>query len=254
MGKAARDQSARDRIKAQREAERKKERTKRLATMTAVAVVAVAAIGAGWWFAAQSSKPEETTAALAPITRAADGTVVMARPGVEKPVVDVYEDFQCPACKALEETSAATLKNLAAEGKAKVVFHTVTIFPEEMNKGITRGNSVRGAAAARCVPAGPAWMAYHDRLFEEQPPETAEGFALDDLVAWGEDAGVTDAGFAACVRNQQHAAAHLAASDKTLEAAKIQGTPTVKIDGVEVDNNVAFTPAELRQAILDAAK
>ncbi|MBG0829582.1 thioredoxin domain-containing protein [Planomonospora sp. ID67723] len=254
MGKAARDQSARDRIKAQREAERKKERARRVATMTTAAVVAVAAIGAGWWFAAQSSRPEQTTTALAPITRAADGTVVMAKPGVGKPVVDVYEDFQCPACKALEETSAATLKNLAAEGKAKVVFHTVTIFPQEMNKGVTRGNSVRGAAAARCVPAGPSWMTYHDRLFKEQPPETAEGFALDDLVAWGEDAGITDPNFAACVRNQQHAAAHVSDSDKKLEAAKIEGTPTLKIDGTAVDNNVAFAPAQLRQAILDAAK
>ncbi|GAA3154257.1 thioredoxin domain-containing protein [Planomonospora alba] len=254
MGKAARDQSARDRIKAQREAERRQEQRKRVATIVTVAVVAIAAVGAGWWFSAQSSKPEEATAALAPISRAADGTVVMAKAGVDKPVVDVYEDFQCPACKALEETSAATLKNLAAEGKAKVVFHTVTIFPEQMNNGVTRANSVRAAAAARCVPAGPAWMAYHDKLFEEQPSETAEGFKIDDLVAWGEEAGVTDPGFAECVTSQAKAAEHLAASDKTLEAAGIQGTPTLKINGTEVDNNVAFTPAELRQAILDAAK
>ncbi|GGS53527.1 hypothetical protein GCM10010156_10240 [Planobispora rosea] len=252
MGKEARE--ARQRLKAQREAERERERKKRIATIVTVAVVAVGAVGAGWWFAAQSSQSEQPTTALAPITRAADGTVVMARPGVDKPVVDVYEDFQCPACKSLEETSAATLKNLAAEGRVKVVFHTVTIFPQDLFEGVTRANSVRAAAAARCVPAGPAWMTFHDRLFKEQPPEDAEGFAIDDLVAWGEDAGVTDPNFATCVKNQQHAAAHLADSDKTLQAAQIDGTPTLKLNGAAVEQGTAFNPSALRQAVLDAAK
>nr|BFE89000.1 hypothetical protein GCM10020093_116010 [Planobispora longispora] len=170
---------------------------------------------------------------------------------MEKPVVDVYEDFQCPACKSLEETSAATLKNLAAEGRAKVVFHTVTIFGKET--GVLHANSVRAAAAARCVPAGPAWVTFHDKLFEEQPAEGSEGFAIDDLIAWGEDAGVTDPDFAACVRSQQHAAAYLADSDKELAAAKLEHTPTVKLNGTELVNE-PFNPSALRQAVLDAAK
>ncbi|MER5422130.1 DsbA family protein [Streptosporangium roseum] len=254
MGKAARDHSARDRIKAQREEQQKKERLKRIATITTVAVVALGAVGAGWWYAAQGSKSEEATGALAPITAAADGSVVMAKAGVEKPVLDVYEDFQCPACKALEETSGATIKNLAAEGKVKVVYHPITIFPQEANKGVTRGNSVRGGAASRCVPGGAPWIKFHDKLFEEQPSETVEGFKLDDMVAWGKDAGVTDPGFEKCVTDQQKATEHTAYSTKILGSANLQGTPTLKINGTEVDNSVAFKPADLRQAILDAAK
>ncbi|WP_433255811.1 thioredoxin domain-containing protein [Streptosporangium sp. CA-135522] len=253
MGKAARDQSARDRIKAQREEQRQKERLKRIATITTVAVVALGAVGAGWWYAAQGSKPEEATGALAPITVAEDGSVVMAKTGVDKPVLDVYEDFQCPACKALEETSGATIKNLAAEGKAKVVYHPITIFPQEMNKGVTRGNSVRAGAASRCVPGGAPWSKYHDRLFKGQPSETVEGFKIGDLVAWGKDAGVTDPGFEKCVTDQQKAATHIAYSTKVLESAKLQGTPTLKLNGTEVSNDVAFKPGDLRKAVLDAA-
>ncbi|MGV9778245.1 DsbA family protein [Streptosporangium sp. NPDC003464] len=254
MGKAARDQSARDRIKAQREEQQKKERLKRIATITTVAVVALAAVGSGWWFAAQGSKSEELTGALAPITPAADGSMVMAKAGVEKPVLDVYEDFQCPACKALEETSSATIKNLAAEGKVKVVYHSITIFPQEMNSGVTRGNSLRAGAAARCIPGGVPWIKFHDTLFKEQPSETVEGFKLDDLVNWGKDAGVTDPGFAKCVTGQEKAATQADYSAKVLESAKLQGTPTLKLNGVELANDVAFKPGDLRNAILDAAK
>ncbi|MFJ2029485.1 thioredoxin domain-containing protein [Streptosporangium sp. NPDC087985] len=254
MGKAARDQSARDRIKAQREEQRRKERLKRIATITTVAVVAIGAIGAGWWYAAQGSKSEEVAEALAPITVAADGSVVMAQPGVEKPVLDVYEDFQCPACKALEETSGATIKNLAAEGKAKVVYHPITIFPQEMNKGVTRGNSLRAGAASRCIPGGTPWIKYHDRLFKGQPSETVEGFKTEDLVAWGADAGVDASTFDTCVTKQEKAPQQIDYSAKVLESAKLQGTPTLKLNGTEVANDVAFKPGDLRKTVLDAAK
>ncbi|MER6177830.1 thioredoxin domain-containing protein [Streptosporangium sp. NPDC001681] len=254
MGKAAREQSARDRIKAQRAEQMRRDKRKRVATIATAAVVAIAAVGGGWWFAAQSSKSEQVGASLAPITVAGDGSVVMARPGVEKPVLDVFEDFQCPACRALEETSGPTIKNLAAEGKAKVVYHPITIFQEQTNKGITRANSLRAASAIRCIPGGAPWIAFHDKLFKEQPSELVEGFKIPDLIAWGKDAGVTDPGFEACVTSQEKAPAHIAYSTKVMESQKLTGTPTLKLNGVELDTNVAFKPAELRQAVLDAAK
>ncbi|MFC4059946.1 DsbA family protein [Planomonospora corallina] len=249
MGKAARDQSARDRIKAQREAERRQEQRKRVATIVTVAVVAIAAIGAGVWFSVQSSKPEEATAALAPVAVQSDGSVVMAKTGVDKPVLDIYEDFQCPVCKELDELSGPTIKNLAAEGKVKVVYHPITIFGE----GVTRDNSVRAGAAARCVTDGRQWMAYHDKLFDEQPSETVEGFKTGDLVAWGKEVGVTAPDFEQCVTSQKHAQAHIGYTDAQIKNANLQGTPTLKLNGTEL-GNTAFNPSELRQAILDAAK
>ncbi|MEU7891355.1 thioredoxin domain-containing protein [Nonomuraea sp. NPDC049152] len=254
MSKAQRQQSVRDRIKAQRESEKKQEQRKRVATYVTVGVVAVGAIAAGWLFAANQSTSESAGASLAPVTIQSDGTVAMANAGVTAPVIDIYEDFQCPACKQLEETSGTTFKNLAAEGKAKVVYHPLTIFPAQMNKGITRGNSVRAGAAARCVTDGKQWVAYHDKLFANQPEETAEGFSTEQLVELGEEAGVTAPDFATCVTSQKHAQAYVAASDKTIAAISLQGTPTVKLNGKDMDQNTAFVPTELRKAVLDAAK
>ncbi|MBB5077192.1 DsbA family protein [Nonomuraea endophytica] len=250
MGKGDREKSARDRIKEQQAADRKREQRRRIITYTTAGVVAVAALGAGILWNMNRSKSEEAGANLAPITVVADAGVTMGNAGVSKPVIDIYEDFQCPACKELERVSGSTFKNLAAEGKAKVVYHPITIFSEEP----TRGNSIRAGAAARCVKDGKQWMAFHDTLFEKQPSETVEGFKIDQLVGWGKDVGVTAPDFEQCVTKQQHAAVQQSYSDKVNKEQNLTGTPTVKLNGVEMDNEVLFRPSELREAVLNAAK
>ncbi|MEV4798948.1 thioredoxin domain-containing protein [Nonomuraea sp. NPDC049421] len=243
-------QSARDKIKAQQAAQRARDKRRRIVTYTTAGVVAVAAVGLGWWYAASTSRSEEALGALAPITVQSDGTAVMAQNGVTGPVVDIYEDFQCPACKELERVSGQTFKNLAAEGKAKVVYHPITIFSQDP----TRANSVRAGSASRCVADGKQWMAFHDLLFENQPPETEEGFLPDQLKQWGKDAGVDTPGFDQCVTSNKNADAQLAYSKKVTEEQKLDHTPTVKLNGTEIDNQVLFSPSQLRDEITEAAK
>ena len=113
---------------------------------------------------------------------------------------------------------------------------------------------MRQRPPAAC-PAALRGCTYHDRLFKEQPSETVEGFKISDLVAWGKEAGVTAPGFENCVTGQEKARRrHIAYSTKILETQKLTGTPTLKLNGKELSQDVAFKPASLRQAILDAAK
>ncbi|MEV0149602.1 MULTISPECIES: thioredoxin domain-containing protein [unclassified Nonomuraea] len=250
MSKGERMKSAREKIKEQQAVERVRERRRRTMTYLAVGVAAVAAIGAGWLYAASKSQSEEAASGTqAPVTVQSDGSVVMAKEGVDKPVLDVYEDFQCPACKQLEAVSGQTFKNLAAEGKVKVVYHPISIFRQEP----TRGNSLRAGAAARCVADGRQWLAYHDLLYKNQPSESVTGFTTSELVSWGKEAGVTASGFEQCVTSQQHAQAQSSYSDKIIKEMKIQGTPTVKLNGTDL-NDVAFAPQQLRDQVTKAAK
>lgn len=242
--------SAREKIKEQQAAARARERRKRMATYVTAGVVAVAAVGAGWWWSAMNSKSEEAAAQLAPVTIQSDGTVAMAQPGVDAPVVDIYEDFQCPACQELERVSGPTFRNLALEGKAKVVYHPITIFSQEP----TRSNSLRAANAARCITDGKQWMAFHDLLFRNQPVETETGFTPDQLKEWGKEAGVTAPDFDACVTQEKNRAAQDAYSQKVIADQKIDHTPTVKLNGTEIDNGVVFSPRQLRDEITKAAK
>ncbi|WP_433442076.1 DsbA family protein [Nonomuraea sp. CA-141351] len=252
MNKAERTRAktAREKIKEQQAAARVRDKRRRVATYVTAGVVAVAAVGLGWWYAASSSQSEQAAGGLAPITVQPDGSVVMAKQGVTKPVVDIFEDFQCPACKELERVSGQTFKNLAAEGKAKVVYHPITIFSQEP----TKSNSVRAGAAARCIADGKQWMAFHDLLYQNQPSETEAGFTPDQLKNWGKEAGVTAPGFEQCVTTEKNADAQLSFSKKIIEAQKLNHTPTVKLNGTEIDNSALFNPQQLRQAITGAAK
>lgn len=249
MGKGDREKSAREKIREQQAADRAREQRRKAVTYLSVGVVAVAAVGLGWWYTASQST-SEAAGDTAPTTVQSDGSVVMAKEGVVAPVVDIYEDFQCPVCKQLEEISGPTFRNLAAEGKAKVVYHPITIFGDDPMKS----NSIRAASAARCVADGKQWLAYHDLLYKNQPTEGTEGFKIDQLVGWGKDAGVTAPGFDACVTQQQKASAHIAYTDKTLKDQNIQGTPTVKLNGKEMDLSVVSKPAQLRETVTKAAK
>ncbi|GGO02317.1 membrane protein [Microbispora rosea subsp. aerata] len=242
-------EAARARIAAQREALRKQEQRKRITMIVTIAVVVVIAAVFTVWTVRQGTS-EEASGGSVPVTVEKDGTVVMAQPGVTAPVVDVFEDFQCPACKQFEEVSGPTLKNLATEGKAKIVFHPITIFSQEP----TKGNSLRAASAARCVTDGQQWLAYHDKLYANQPSESVTGFTADELIKWGKEAGVTAPDFDNCVREQRNVAAHQEFSSKTMSTQKLGGTPTLKLNGKELDTNVAFVPSSLREAVESAGK
>ncbi|MGN9839393.1 thioredoxin domain-containing protein [Nonomuraea sp. H19] len=249
-GERTKTTSARDKIREQQAAARARDKRKRLVTYVTAGVVAVAAVGLGWWYTASTYRSEEAAGAVAPITVQSDGSVVMAQAGVTKPVVDIYEDFQCPACKEFERISGQTFKNLAAEGKAKIVYHPITIFSQEP----TKSNSVRAGSAARCVADGKQWMTFHDLLYAKQPAETVEGFKPAELVQWGKEAGVTAPGFEQCVTTEKNAQAQLAYSKKIGDEQKLTQTPTVKLNGTEIDNQVIFSPQELRDAVTEAAK
>lgn len=179
-----------------------------------------------------------------PATRQTDGSVAVARPGVTTPVLDIYEDFQCPVCRSFETTSGGTLSDLAAQGKVKLVYRPFRLFEQEPQ----RSNSGRAANAAACAPASD-WTALHRLLFQSQPPEGTLGFNPLDLVSLGRQAGISDSGFASCVTLQQKAT-NVEQSTRAALAAGVTGTPTLKLNGVALSSNTIFDPQSLRAAIL----
>lgn len=251
MSGTAQKTTARDRLVEERRRQQRRSRRIRASLTGAGAFVLTAAL-VGAVVAARSGDDLPTTyqGALAPVSRQADGSILMARPGVGAPVLEVFEDFQCPACKELEETGGATLKELAARGEAQVVYRPFHLFGESPEP--TRSNSRRAANAALCVPAN-QWVAYHDTLFARQPDERTPGFAARDLIAWGRAAGVKDPGFDTCV-TAEHKSAQVAEARRYATTRKIVGTPTLVLDGRPLPADVVFSPESLRREIRAAAR
>lgn len=172
------------------------------------------------------------------LSRQPDGSMVLADRSSDAPVLDIFEDYDCPVCKEMHAKVDDTVQRLARAGKVKVVFHPVTIFQDEP----MRSNSVRAAAAARCVPEK-NWLAFRDELYAIQPAPhgAASGFSVEELVSAARKAG---ADVDSCVTSQSYAKAHLAQSAKI----RLEGTPTVLLDG-QLLGGEAFDAAALERLI-----
>ncbi|QXJ25239.1 thioredoxin domain-containing protein [Actinomadura graeca] len=176
-----------------------------------------------------------------------DGSLTMARPGVTGPVVDVYEDFACPHCGAFDRLHDPMLKELAVSGRAKVVFRPVVIF--SAGNEPAHGNSLRAAAALRCVPDGARWLSYQDALYAHQPPSLSEkGYATSDLVAYAAPFGLTGDGFRNCVTGQRYAD-EVTVVSKGYIASGLQGTPSVRVNGRMLGSAETASPETLRRAV-----
>ncbi|GAA4156081.1 DsbA family protein [Actinomadura keratinilytica] len=181
-----------------------------------------------------------------------DGSLTMARPGVERPLVEIYEDFACPPCGKFDRSNDPMLKQLAVAGRAKVVFRPMVIFAEGSEP--MHGNSLRAASALRCVSDGSRWLSYQDALYNHQPAqETSRGYEISELLAYGASVGLTDEAFRDCVSEQSRAGDVLAVSRTYVSSHGIQGTPSVRVNGSVLAANDVQTPDSLRRAIETAS-
>ncbi|HZB34391.1 MAG TPA: hypothetical protein VE465_29780, partial [Streptosporangiaceae bacterium] len=118
MSKAARQRSARDRLAEERRRQAQAAARKRalLVTLSGLAVLALVVGITVFVTTREEARTQQATAytgPLAPMSRNADGSITMAKSGVNAPVLEIFEDFQCPICKEVEEASGSTIKRLA---------------------------------------------------------------------------------------------------------------------------------------------
>jgi protein-disulfide isomerase len=239
---------ARDRLRLERERRARRRRWIR-ASVVGAAVVVVIAAAVVVAIALQRDRHTARKADFgyagpyAPVTLNADNSVTMAQPGVTKPVLNVYEDFQCPMCRAFEKTNGGMIQQLADRGKVKVVYYPFTIFSGQPQQA----NSVRAWAAAKCAPPS-RWVRYHNALYASQPPETTvDGFPVSLLVRLGKKVGITSPGFAQCVRSQEYAAQNAPLSDQIMNGG-VSRMPTLTLNGQAL--HVSPTSGGLRKQIL----
>jgi protein-disulfide isomerase len=185
----------------------------------------------------------------APTTRTAGDTVTMAQPGVTRPVLQVYEDFQCSVCYQFEVANGGLVERLAYEGLVKVVYHPFTIFVGSQPR---QANSTRAWAAAMCVP-GRSWVQYHNLLYTHQPAETAQdGFPVTQLLAIGRLSRLTGSDFTQCVTSQRYAAQIVRLSNRITDSG-INATPTVTLNGRHVSlSDLVTVNGALSDAIIGA--
>ncbi len=253
MSKAARQRSARERLAEERRRQAQRQQRVRQLTITVSALVIVALVVVITVFVVnKKDKADKPSYAgpLAPTSRMADGSILMGNANAKLPKLELFEDFQCPICREFENTSGTTIKKLAAQGKANVLYRPLWLFREQQDP--IRGNSQRAANAALCAP-GDKWVQYHDLIYKHQPEEGSDGFSDDDLIGWAKQLGFATPAFQKCVKGLQKQNQLNQMTNYAEQTRKVSGTPTVYLDGQSLDlNSTLLNPANLQKAILAA--
>lgn len=193
--------------------------------------------------------PEQTT--LLDEDRPGSGAFLLGEEG-EVDVV-VYEDFQCPACRAFERESGPYLAELALSDEVSLLKRPIAILDRVTGDGIY---STRSAAAAACVGStrdDEAYAAFSDALFAEQPPEAEPGDGLTDarLVELAARAGADGPEVETCIVEGTFVPWAAESTQAAGEALDRLSTPTVLVDGEVVTGAEGGYPStdELRAAV-----
>jgi protein-disulfide isomerase len=155
-------------------------------------------------------------------------------------LVEVFEDFQCPACRRFSEAiEPAILETYVATGQVHFVFRQYPFIGNE---------SLRAARASLCAAERDRFWDYKEILFANQTGENVGDFLDNRLVAFAGSLGLDEAEFRSCLQSDRH--------DDTI-AAEFQrgnemgttGTPSVFVNGEQVAPGFVPSVEQLTAAI-----
>ena len=280
LSKAERTAQAREKARAIREEQLKKEKRNKLLVGWGIvaAVVVIIVIIAFAFFSAQNNnapvadqgptpangnvhggitmlantevvKSEPATVNVADVpapleTKPATVTAPGAEAEAGKPVkVVAYIDFICPVCKQFETAYGESLTNLRNEGKISVEYRALGF----LDRQSTTNYSSRAANAAACVvnSSPEKYAEFFNLLFERQPAEGGAGISDNDLKKMATEIGA--ANIDSCIDSKQFRPWVKVATQEAA-AIGVTGTPTVFIDGKQWDGKSDLN-AEIQTAI-----
>lgn len=161
--------------------------------------------------------------------------------------ITVYEDLQCPACKAFETASGDKLTELAESGDVSVEYRIISF----LDSPATDDYSSRAANASACVmeQGTDTWAAFHKAMYEKQSPESGPGLTDEEILAIAVDAGADEAETKSCIADGTYDDWVAQVTDESGDDG-VSSTPTVMVDGEVTE---ARTPEQLQQAVDEAA-
>ncbi|MFI6767592.1 thioredoxin domain-containing protein [Streptomyces sp. NPDC050355] len=181
----ANKQAARERIRAERERQKKQERLRRQ-LVVAGAVVGILAVAGGigfavmkaneptGWEAAKENKP------VAPkYTEGKNHTEILIGDPKAKETLEVFEDVRCPACASFEQSSGPALLKDIEDGRYRVRFTMYTFIDD--NAGGEGSKNALSALGAALEVSPEAFLKYKTALYSTKyhPDEREDLYAKD---------------------------------------------------------------------------
>lgn len=258
-GKSARDKAKAARLAAEA-ANKRRERLIRIlgggVVVVIVAAIIVAALissNKGTVSPSASASPNPSAPLPNDVNSSTYAYQVTKSPAAGIPLVQVWEDFQCPACKQYEGAFAQGMYAAAAGGTINMQLRPTTFldarFPGSDN------TSARATSAWGCAIDAGKPLEYHSALFAAQTTPEGTPLTQQQLIDIGKQVGITgpklDA-FTSCV-NARTYEGWAANSAQIFEQDKVPGTPTVYVNGKELPLKGISTPEQLLTKIKSMA-
>jgi protein-disulfide isomerase len=163
-------------------------------------------------------------------------------------VIDVFEDFQCPACQFFTQSiKPLIVKYLVETGKARLVFHN---YPFIDGEGASNGGeSDQAANASMCASEQDKFWEMEEVIYANWNGENQGNLSNVRLKAMAEGIGLDMGAFNSCFSDNKYKADIQADFDLGQEMG-VRGTPSVFVNGVKVgqDGKIA-TYQEIATAV-----
>ena len=178
-----------------------------------------------------------STSATAAVPANAAGTEIVVGSATAPVTVDLYEDFQCPNCKAFEASTGQSLAQLVAAGTVQARYHGMAFLDTSANDEYS--TRALNAAAVVLATAGPdAFQTFHDLLYANQPAEGGSGLTDEQLIEYAGQAGATGSTVQAQIDDLTYRDWVTKATDQASRDG-VTGTPTVFVDGTTLADDSA---------------
>ena len=170
----------------------------------------------------------------------ADGYGIVLNP-TATPTIDIWVDYQCPACRTFEVLNGGYINEIIAQKKAKVVFHPLTFIGAE---------SIIAANAAACAADENKFVDMNLALFQNQASSENSGkWQGDAMLALGDSIGIKSDSFKECVREGNYVKWTRNVTDASA-SKNVNSTPTIRINGKDLDRNTEYgDPVKFKAAL-----
>lgn len=151
---------------------------------------------------------------------------IIGDPDTATVLVDVWADPQCPFCQKFHDAGDNIIDGGVASGYAAAEHFFVAFLGPE---------SEQAANAIGCAADQGAYELFVDTMYLNQPQEGSESYTEDLLLRFGELSQIQDMEtFTQCVQEGTYLE-YVRALTEFMPQASVQGTPTVRLDGEDVN-------------------
>lgn len=192
-----------------------------------------------------SLKPVGSFVRITPEARPMENGKAIGDPNA-KVKIEVYEDFQCPACKEFTNSVEKQLLQSPYISGGQVYYEFIH-YPFIDSGSITK-ESHQAANASMCALEQGRFWDYHDILFANQGAENSGAFTDKRLQTFAQSLGLDVTAFNKCFNANKYSA-EIESNFQKGVAAKVDSTPTVFLNGQVVTPGSVPTYDQLKSAI-----